>query len=409
MEENPELSAHFSKEYGVTKRSVLLDAPYFDVTEQLPQDAMHIILEGALSRALFFVITSFLKNNAFTLKDLNAFILNFSYGYAELKEKPVYISEDDLGNPHGNLGQTASQIWLLSRVFVYFAEPFACDYPDVWKVLLTILEITAICLSRKISINILGCKKVIIEEHLQLFKDVFHVNITPKQHYLVHLSSQIFKFGPLVRAWAMRFEAKHQQFKQIPKITKNFRNLPKTLSERHQSGVRADSISLSAADNPYDHPLFRKDDVCGKDSTCVKELELHERDAAKHCIMRFYQLFEKESESPIFQAASVTVHGTCYKKDKNTVLLAEITDSNPVFGSLVNIWLCGSFVFLGLKFYETVGFTQNLNSYEIKEEELPSGLFVIEVQDLLMTSVIHAYKHDGCIYICPREDPRALI
>ena len=43
MEENPELHTHFSKEYGVTKRSVLLDAPYFDVTEQLPQDLMHIV------------------------------------------------------------------------------------------------------------------------------------------------------------------------------------------------------------------------------------------------------------------------------------------------------------------------------------------------------------------------------
>ena len=408
MEENPELHTHFSKEYGVNKRSVLLDAPFFDVTAQLPQDLMHIILEGALSRALFFVITYFINNNAFTLNDLNAFILNFNYGYAELKDKPVYISPDDLRNPHENLGQTAAQIWLLSRVFVYFAEPFAHQYPDVYKVLLTILEVTAICLSKKISINILGYLKVIIEEHLQLFKNVLKENITPKQHYLIHLPSQILQFGPLVRAWAMRFEAKHQQFKQIPKITKNFRNLPKTLSERHQSGVRADSISLSGEDNPSDHPLFRKDYVCRGGSTCAKALELHERDAAKNCIMRFYPLFEKE-EDTIFQATSVTVHGTCYKRVPNTIILAEMNDSNPVFGSLENIWLCGAFVFLGLKLYETVGFTANLNSYQIQEEGLPSGLFVIEVQDLLMTSVMHGYKHDGKIYICPREDPKTLV
>lgn len=54
LDENPELHKHFSKEYGVTKRSVLLDAPHFDVTDQLPQDVMHVILEGALSRTLFF-------------------------------------------------------------------------------------------------------------------------------------------------------------------------------------------------------------------------------------------------------------------------------------------------------------------------------------------------------------------
>lgn len=166
-----------------------------------------------------------------------------------------------------------------------FAEPFSHHCPEVWEVLLTILEITAICLSKKVSINILGYLKVLVEEHLQMFKDVFNENITPKQHYLVHLPSQILRFGPLVRTWAMRFEAKHQQFKQIPKITKNFRNLPKTLTERHQSGVRADSIPLTAENNPSDHPLFRKELQGVGSSSCVRELDERERDAAKDCII----------------------------------------------------------------------------------------------------------------------------
>lgn len=310
LDENPELFTHFSKEYGVTKRSILLDAPHFDVTDQLPQDVMHVILEGALARTLFFVITYFVNNNFFTLEDLNAFILNFNYGYSELKDKPVFLCADDLKSPHENLGQTAAQIWLLSRVFVLFAEPFSQHCPDVWTVLLSILEITAICLSKKISINILGYLKDIIEEHLQMFRNVFNENITPKQHYLVHLPSQILKFGPLVRVWAMRFEAKHQQFKLIPKITKNFRNLPKTLAERHQSGVRADSISLSADDNPFDHPLFRKDFICGGSSSYLRALDEQERNIVKDTITRFYPSFEEESGDPIFQASSVSVHGT---------------------------------------------------------------------------------------------------
>ena len=90
------------------------------------------------------------------------------------------------------------------------------------------------------------------------------------------------------------------------------------------------------------------------------------------------------------------------------MLLAEISDSNPVFRSLENIWLCDSFVFLSLKLYETVDFEQNLFSYQIKEEELPSGLFVLEVQDLPMTCVMHICKYNGCLYICPREDPKVL-
>lgn len=53
------LYQHFSKEYGINKRSILLDAPYFDVTEQLPQDVMHVILEGSLSRTLYVCYSSF--------------------------------------------------------------------------------------------------------------------------------------------------------------------------------------------------------------------------------------------------------------------------------------------------------------------------------------------------------------
>lgn len=43
---------------------------------------------------------------------------------------------------------------------------------------MTSVEIIAICLSRKISINILGYLKGLIKEHLQLFKDVIGENIT---------------------------------------------------------------------------------------------------------------------------------------------------------------------------------------------------------------------------------------
>lgn len=104
IEDNEGLNAHFSKEYGVTGRSILLDAPHCDVTKQIPQDVMHVILEGSLSRTLYFVIHYFSDNNVFTLEELNTFILNFHYGYSEIKDKPVYISLDDLASPSNNLG-----------------------------------------------------------------------------------------------------------------------------------------------------------------------------------------------------------------------------------------------------------------------------------------------------------------
>ena len=54
------------------EHTVLLDAPYFNVTEQLPQDLMHVILEGSLSRTLYFVVPYFL-NNICSLNEINTF------------------------------------------------------------------------------------------------------------------------------------------------------------------------------------------------------------------------------------------------------------------------------------------------------------------------------------------------
>ncbi|XP_074636827.1 uncharacterized protein LOC141894960 [Acropora palmata] len=103
------------------------------------------------------------------------------------------------------------------------------------------------------------------------------------------------------------------------------------------------------------------------------------------------------------------VHGTCFKKDLNTILLAQMTDSQPVFGSLENVWLSATHVFFGLKLYKTADFSIDLNAYQIEEEEMATGLFVIEVGDLLMTSVMHIYKHERCQYVCPGEDPSTLL
>ena len=86
-----------------------------------------------------------------------------------------------------------------------------------------------------------------------------------------------------------------------------------------------------------------------------------------------------------------------------------MTDSQPVFGSLENVWLSATHVFFGLKLYKTADFSIDLNAYQIEEEEMATGLFVIEVGDLLMTSVMHIYKHERCQYVCPGEDPSTLL
>lgn len=136
LQDNPALYQHFSKEYGVVRKTVLLDAANFNVTRQLPEDIMHVILEGALSRSLHFVLRWYLDHSVFTLDKVNHFIQNFPYGCTELKDKPVLITNEDLADPFKNLGQTDVQVWLLARVFSFFGEPYCEQFPESYNLYL---------------------------------------------------------------------------------------------------------------------------------------------------------------------------------------------------------------------------------------------------------------------------------
>ena len=48
-----------------------------------------------------------------------------------------------------------------------------------------------------------------------------------------HRYSSLYRYGPLVHLWAMRFEGKHKVFKTASRGT-SFKNILKTLTEHHQ-------------------------------------------------------------------------------------------------------------------------------------------------------------------------------
>ena len=91
---------------------------------------MHVILQGALSCSLYYVLCWYLDHSVFTLDEVNHFIQNFPDGYTELKDKPVLITNEDLADPFKNFAQTAIQLWLLARVFSFFRESYCDQFPD---------------------------------------------------------------------------------------------------------------------------------------------------------------------------------------------------------------------------------------------------------------------------------------
>ena len=66
---------------------------------------------------------------------------------------------------------------------------------DEWECYLLLLDILQICVSRILSLDLIDHLKVLIEMYLVAFRGCYpHINIIPKQHYMIHLPAQILKY-----------------------------------------------------------------------------------------------------------------------------------------------------------------------------------------------------------------------
>lgn len=399
------LKDFYSKHYGINTRTVLLEAPYFDPCEQLVQDVMHVFLEGVLAYEIRLFLNYYINEiHAFGLTVLNSRIQGFPYGFSNIKNKPAVILDKDLQlGSSTNLGQSACQMWLLSSVLPFILAEFVDIDTNRWECFISIIKIMSLCFAHKISSAAVVYLRQAIKDHLSLFKTVYEdINIIPKQHYLVHLPSLILKFGPLVRSWCLRFEAKHAYFKDQARIIKNFKNLPLTLAKRYQSSVRADYVRLNREDKG---PLFREEIKFG----VSKELFGDDRETALSNIERFYEL-GRVNGITVYSLDSVQIHGTLYKPDKDAFLNFGSQSGLPEFGKIVKIWFIANHgIFVALHVVITSNYNEDLNAFQIMEPDLPQGFEIVRQNNLEMPFVCHPYKFRGNTYIILKENPFAWL
>ena len=83
------LKAHYSKCYGINRRSSLMDLDSFSLTEGgLPHDAMHDIFEGIASQEVLLLLIHCIDAHYFTLEEFNQRLIRFDYGYTETDKPP---------------------------------------------------------------------------------------------------------------------------------------------------------------------------------------------------------------------------------------------------------------------------------------------------------------------------------
>lgn len=155
----------------------------------------------------------------------------FQYGKCDITSKPA--QPKCLGNI---ATQSASQMWTLVRLLPLMIGHFIPRNNSIWEILLLLKDSIDIAMSPVLDQRICPFLQSVISDHHLLFKENFaNVRLSPKHHFLTHYADMILRFGPLRSCWCMRFEAKHSYFKQLSLRVGNYKNLCKTLAERHQN------------------------------------------------------------------------------------------------------------------------------------------------------------------------------
>jgi len=95
--------------YGVNYKSPLNKLDDFDVCDgQLPQDMMHILLEGVILYTIKAMLQSFIyEKHFFTIDYVNQKLSSFKFSRSESRNKPSKISINILNN-EGNIHQSGS-------------------------------------------------------------------------------------------------------------------------------------------------------------------------------------------------------------------------------------------------------------------------------------------------------------
>ncbi|XP_028418114.1 uncharacterized protein LOC114543241 [Dendronephthya gigantea] len=97
---------HFSKTYGLNRRSILNESDYYHVIGGLPPDIMHDILEGVLQYETKEMLKHYIKVERYlTLEILNDRIAKYDFGYYNDSNRPSPITEQKLSSNDNNLKQ----------------------------------------------------------------------------------------------------------------------------------------------------------------------------------------------------------------------------------------------------------------------------------------------------------------
>jgi hypothetical protein len=343
---------YWSRKYGVTGRSVLLEIPEFEVTKCILHDPMHILLEGIVKMELQLILSEFIdKKKFFTIQDLNVAIQNFNYSPEELNDRPQIIEKKSLDTKHV-LPMTAVEIKQLMSLLPFMIGQFVPENDVHWVNFVRLIQITHLVISPIASEETVEKLNQLIYEHNFHFKSLYpDCPFTPKLHYLSHFADQIFNFGPGRNHWCTRLEAKHGFIKA--RKWKNFKAIDKSVAVYHQRWM----CLQQSSNGQYGSEVY----LYGGDHVSLgKTIEIEDISINAKRDMRTYGIVIPSS---MMATELIKVRGITYRT--GSVLLLERT-GEPVLVKIQRIYVVEHTKFLECLYLEITDFCQHTNTFECK-------------------------------------------
>lgn len=211
--------AAISKQYGLTRRSVLLDIKGFNLVSQVLFDPMHLLLEGICKREIKVLLQALHEASFINKEVVNERLLAFPFDY----DRPKAFKD----NKFDVVGKSHKMIGLSIFLPLLIADLVPNDH-DAFKCLVLLSQLVQMIISPIANSEFVRVLANKIQEHHMLYKKFGA--LVSKHHYLIHIPRQVEMFGAPRCHWAMRLESQHARLKS--KKMFNFKNVPFTVANR---------------------------------------------------------------------------------------------------------------------------------------------------------------------------------
>ena len=341
---------HYSKTYGINRRSALLGViqfPFF--LEDYPMIGCMIILEGVAPLEIKLLLKHCISEKYFTLAQYNQALVYFNYGYTET-DKPVPVIQSHFQSDKP-LRSSASQMLLLLQILPFLIGDKVPESDRNWKCFLLLRKVVDIVLCPKATESMASSLKLIIVEHHTLFKSLYPSSFIPKLHFLTHYPEQMLQLGPMVRTWTIRHEAKLNFFKQTTGVS-SFKNITLSLASHHQHLACYEMASGNLL-----RPIFE----CGPVNT-VSSLR-SESSALKQSILDMFPGISEESQ--VSHPSWVKKDGVTYKNN-NAYVVVQYDGLDPLYGYIDDlVVIAGDLLLFNVRMCTTQYFDDHFHSYVI--------------------------------------------